>query len=346
MYQANTVKLPEEFIKPAARFKAPTDNVYFVGVDGGATKTLAMVCNAAGTKIAIGSAGPSNQEAVGFTASIAAVKAAIDAAIASMCITVNDIDCAVCSVSGITLDSDAQKFKNELRELKHVYVHNDVIAAWASGTMCAPGVAVIAGTGSNTIGVNADGVSCRAGGWGHILGDEGAGYCIGLTTIREALRSYDSRIPETPLLQRLLTYFAIASPDGMFRLMYREPVSKDTIAAFAICAAEEASAGDPVSRAIFCTAGHELGLAAAAVSQRLDLHTTEFPVALIGSVFRSKELILPSLEETLYATAPKAHPVFPKISPAAGSVVLAVRAAGAWDTFNLNDFINRVSQKV
>ena len=42
-----------------------------------------------------------------------------------------------------------------------------------------PGVVIIAGTGSIAYGRDADGHAARAGGWGHVLGDEGSGYWIG-----------------------------------------------------------------------------------------------------------------------------------------------------------------------
>ena len=66
-------------------------------------------------------------------------------------------------------------------------VVNDVVGAWASGSLASAGIVAISGTGSNVFGVNAAGDSWRCGGWGHILGDEGSGYWIGLGAIRAAL---------------------------------------------------------------------------------------------------------------------------------------------------------------
>ena len=54
-------------------------------------------------------------------------------------------------------------------------VVNDVVAAWATATGAGPGVAVISGTGSNVFGVGPmTARPWRAGGWGHLLGDEGS----------------------------------------------------------------------------------------------------------------------------------------------------------------------------
>jgi hypothetical protein len=75
------------------------------------------------------------------------------------------------------------------------------------------------------------------------------------------------------------------------------------------------------------------------------MQNTDFPVALIGSVFRSKNLVLPALEETLYASSPQARIVFPDIPPAAGSLLLAARSAGAWGHFQQDAFIKLASQE-
>ena len=58
-----------------------------------------------------------------------------------------------------------------------------------------PGVGAISGTGSNVFGVGADGRAWRAGGWGHLLGDEGSGYWLGIESIRAALRDREAPGP-------------------------------------------------------------------------------------------------------------------------------------------------------
>ena len=151
-------------------------------------------------------------------------------------------------------------------------------------------MAIIAGTGSHTIGVSEKGAYCRAGGWGHIMGDEGAGYIIGLSGIRAAIRCYDGRDEQTALLKKMLKFYSIDSPDEMLRLVYQENLSKDKISAFAAAMAQEAAKGYAVAARIFEEAGAELGLAASAVIRRLNLIGETFPVALIGSVFLLKIL--------------------------------------------------------
>ncbi|CAF4867733.1 unnamed protein product, partial [Rotaria magnacalcarata] len=54
------------------------------------------------------------------------------------------------------------------------------------------GVVIIAGTGSNCVVYNGDGSSKRAGGWGHLLGDEGSGYWIAQRAIKRVFDHADN----------------------------------------------------------------------------------------------------------------------------------------------------------
>lgn len=79
---------------------------------------------------------------------------------------------------------------------KDIRLTNDVdllVAAATSHRDCSSAVVVIAGTGSVAMRYNrsVDGSEysrvARSGGWGHILGDEGGGYAIGLEAIKYTL---------------------------------------------------------------------------------------------------------------------------------------------------------------
>jgi N-acetylglucosamine kinase-like BadF-type ATPase len=338
--------LPKEFMNPPLttdKGKPPNSDSTFIGVDGGGTKTVALAYNLKNNAIAAGIAGPSNPESVGTAIAVDSVRKAITAALTAAGSSSANVAYGVLTIAGITSDEDARTFEKKFSEYPSIYAANDVVAAWASGTMCSQGIAIIAGTGSHTIGVNEKGVYCRAGGWGHILDDEGAGYVIGLSGIKEALRAYDGRAEKTTLVEKLLQFYGISSPDDMLRLVYRENLSKDRISAFATCMAEEAVKGDAASKTIFETAGEELGLAAGAVATRLEMNDAAFPVALIGSVFLSKALVVPSLQKVLSRYAPKANIVFPSIPPVAGALLLALRAGGMWKAIDLDRFRQQVN---
>lgn len=64
------------------------------------------------------------------------------------------------------------------------------------------GIAVISGTGAVAWG-RREGCSRRAGGWGHLLGDEGSGYWVAREVVRRALHDNDQGLAPAPLSLRL-----------------------------------------------------------------------------------------------------------------------------------------------
>jgi len=141
-------------------------NAYFLGVDGGATKTVAMVSDTKGHKISFGYGGPSNRDSVGPKKATSSVKKSIDEALSKLELSYNDITCGVFALAGIHTDEDRQWFRKQFNYINpplDLFIQNDVVAAWAAGTLCKPGIAVISGTGSNAFGVNLIGQTWKAG---------------------------------------------------------------------------------------------------------------------------------------------------------------------------------------
>jgi N-acetylglucosamine kinase-like BadF-type ATPase len=191
-----------------------------------------------------------------------------------------------------------------------------------------PGVAVISGTGSNVFGVGGDGRCWRAGGWGHVLGDEGSGYWIGLKAISAVLHDRDGTGPATQLSEAALEFFGVDSVQALVRLVYGKPLSKSEIAAFAVRAAEDAEQGDQVAISIYRQGASELGAQIAAVIARTGLEG-EFPIGFVGSSFKAGEVFLAPLSEAIVQRAPEAQVHVVEVAPVAGALMLAMKATGA-----------------
>ena len=152
-----------------------------MGIDGGATKTLAAVLDLEAGSVHLGHAGPSNEDAVGAEVAVQALLQAADEAIERAGSSREGLGAAVLAVAGTDTDSVAEHVR-DARTDRWIVV-NDVVGAWATATGGGPGVAAISGTGSNVFGVGGEGAEARAwraGGWGHLLGDEGSGYWLGI----------------------------------------------------------------------------------------------------------------------------------------------------------------------
>ncbi|HEX4564147.1 MAG TPA: BadF/BadG/BcrA/BcrD ATPase family protein, partial [Solirubrobacteraceae bacterium] len=318
MDRSPLVKLPPALSTHAS----PGEGRYVLGVDGGATKTLAAVLDLELLEVHVAHGGPSNEDSVGVRAAVDALLAVADAAIARAGLEPAQIARSVLAVAG----TDTDNLDRHVRAVRGDWiVVNDVVAAWASATDARPGVGVISGTGSNVFGVGRDGRAWRAGGWGHLLGDEGSGYWIGNEAIKLALRDRDGTGPPTAFSDEAVSFFAVPSVEALGAQVYSRPLTKADIAAFARVAAMLAARGERDACELYARAAHELGRQVAAVIRETGLAVSgeSFPVGLIGSAFHAGEVFVGPLRECVGREAANAAVIAVDTPPVAGSLMLA-----------------------
>jgi len=326
---------------------------FVLGIDGGATKTLAAVLDLERHTLHLGHGGPSNEDAVGTVAAVRALLEAADAALARAGGGERP-DAAVLALAGTDTEAVARHVRRARSE--EWIVVNDVVAAWAAATGARPGIGVISGTGSNVFGVGVGvgvggggggsgggggggggggthgpegwvGRAWRAGGWGQLLGDEGSGYWLGSESLKAALRDRDGSGPETALSEAAVAFFEVASVEAVAARVYSEPLSKGEIAAFATETARLAGVGDAVARSLYERGAGLLGEQIAAVIRHTGL-AGDFPVGLIGSAFKAGAVFVEPLRAAVRELAPAARVSVVEMAPVGGSLLLGMRACG------------------
>src|SRR5947207_10366356 len=103
-----------------------------LGVDGGATKTLAAVLDTGTYRLSTGVAGPSNPHSVGFPSAISAISEAVGKALRSAGIEPSAISAAVLGVASVDTDEDRSRVREgitALHAVRPMFVVNDVVAA-------------------------------------------------------------------------------------------------------------------------------------------------------------------------------------------------------------------------
>jgi N-acetylglucosamine kinase-like BadF-type ATPase len=258
----------------------------FLGVDGGGTKTLAVVVDADGVEHGRGHAGASNYRAVGLPQAIANLRDAVErAAAAAGCAL--PLTAAWLGVAGVDHPDDSSVLLGHLGTLaRNVQLTNDAELMLSGLDRCV-GVALIAGTGSIALGRSAAGASARAGGWGHLLGDEGSGYDLGRHALQAAARAADGRGKPTALLGLILGAWQLSAPADLIPRVHAE---HDTagIARLAPLVLRAACDGDSVARAIVWRAAAELALTATTVGDALGFQDA-LPLALGGGLLLHDE---------------------------------------------------------
>lgn len=259
----------------------------FLGVDGGGSKTLAVIVDEAGYERGRGVAGSSNHEVVGLERAVGAIRDAVGKA-SAVAHTHLPVTAAWVGLAGIDQPRDIELLAPAVRSFAgRVRISNDAELV-LSGLPHQVGVAVISGTGSIALGHDAQGTLARVGGWGHVLGDEGSGFGIGREALQCAVRAADGRGPATALLDTILGHWQLPAPEALLERVY-PTFDKTAIAALAPLVLARAREGDSVACKIEARAAHELALAVMAVTRKLGFVAGPLPVAFGGGVLIHEE---------------------------------------------------------
>ncbi len=336
MKRESLVTLPRALVRPEPK----PDARFLLGVDGGATKTLAAVLDLRERALHVAHGGPSNEDAIGAGVAVGTLTDTAEQAIQRAGTAREKLAAAVLAVAGT--DTDAVAAQVGERRPDWIVV-NDVIGAWATATGAGQGVGVISGTGSNVFGVGGDGRAWRAGGWGHQLGDEGSGYWFGLQSIKAALRDREASGPATGLSDAVVAFFHAPSVEALAASVYSKPMTKGEIAAFAVETARLADAGDEVARGLFELGARELGGQIHAVIREAGL-AGEFPVGLIGSTYKAGPVFIEPLTRAVHELAPQATVRTAEMAPVGGSLLLAARACGCGEEIDMGELKRLVYQ--
>jgi len=288
-----------------------------VGVDGGGTRTRAAVLNGDDI-LGEGSAGPSNPLRVGIASGATAIREAIDKACAAALIHRDDLVAVGIGLAGVRRKDIRARMRDVLVEtlgIDEIELVPDGDIALYGATDGRPGVVVISGTGSISVGINRQRKRAYAGGWGPVAGDEGSGSWIARRALQAVARATDERGPETSLTEVACEFFQVAAPDDLATAIYAPSMTNDRIAAFSKLVIEAANAGDEVALEILKDAGKELGRAAITVIRKLKMEDDRFQVTFVGGVFAAGELIVAPLRDQISRVARKAFIASPSFSP-------------------------------
>src|SRR5712692_6862349 len=301
--------------------------MYFLGVDGGQSSTTAVIGDETGRVLGSGVAGPCNhvESEAGREKLAAAVSESMAAATRMAGLpSAPEFTAACFGMSGGA--ADKRDVIASLVRTRHLEVTHDAHIALLGATGGGPGIIVIAGTGSIAYGRNFQGGVARAGGWGHIFGDEGGGFDLVRQALRAALRYEERWGPATILGRRLMEATGAASVNEVLHLFYTRDFPRDRVAGYAPLLEVSALEGDAVARHLLQQAAQQLATLAGNVRSQLFQAGESVYLATIGGVFQSK--ILSEWFRILIELEPGCTVGPAKYDPALGALLAAYRSAG------------------
>ena len=304
---------------------------YYLGIDGGGTKTTCAVGDESDL-LATATSGPSNIVRVGEAKTRESLLQVVRQACAAAGIAPEQISHTCVGGSGAAHPELAERVRGFLAEIVSppIDVVGDMQTALEAAFGDGPGVVVIAGTGSIAYGRDRNGKTARAGGWGFAIGDEGSAHWIGRATVNAVLRESDrsyataESLLHGKLASALCRKWGVTSLPDLARSANSVP-PPDFAALFPVVADSK----DPLALHVLSTAGKELARIAATVIHRLFPKDEPGPVrvAMIGGVFRHAVLAKGDFYNELRQLDLRAeiNPVV--VDPVHGALRMARRAA-------------------
>jgi glucosamine kinase len=312
------------------------DDPYFLGFDGGGTKTECVLADAGGHILARAFGGPSNPLRAGYARAWFSLSEAADNLLARQKITSNHIRGICAGIGGAGRSAVVHRLASFFRGSfpnAEIEVTTDLEIALEAAFGRGEGIILIAGTGSGALGRDASGRRERVGGKGPWFSDEGSAFDVGRRAVQAVLLADEARGPATALSARLFKCLQTSDWNGVL-----DQVSKSPDAVFPQVfplVAELAESGDAVSREILSRAAASLVALVASVAHQLGwigaqrsrgLAPKEIPIARVGGMHGCSKFLDNAIDAELTRAVSLWKSVELSMSPAEAAAQMAVRA--------------------
>jgi glucosamine kinase len=301
-----------------------------IGIDGGGSKTHAIVADEQGRTIAE-TKGPGSAVRPGQAEHSANVIADVVRDALASCEMTHVTPRVLCvGVAGAGRETERQELWQALmsRDLAaELVVHSDFSIALDDAFGDGSGVLLISGTGSVAFGRGPTGSTARCGGWGPVFGDEGSGAWIGRKALSVVTSAADGREPETALTGAVLTAAQVNETQDL--IAWAAGAAPGQLATLAPVVLSVADAGDLRANALVSLAVEELMLHIRSLARQLfGDERAAVHVALSGGMLSRGSTLRKRLEHRLKSAVPGATIHAEPVIAARGAVRAALRMLG------------------
>ncbi|MFE6888283.1 N-acetylglucosamine kinase [Streptomyces sp. NPDC057694] len=293
-----------------------------LAVDAGNSKTHVAVCDASGRLVgsAIGPGG--SPQTLGLTAAVDQVSRLARQA----CGQDRGFAVAAFAMAGLDLPEEEAAFHDAVIAsglTGDAVVCNDTLALLRSGT-AGDGVAVVAGAGTNCLGVKG-GQEVRFHALGRLTGDWGGGNDIGADALGIACRAEDGRGPGTSLARYVPAHFGLVRPLELAEAVHLGRVPQERLVELSVPVFRAADEGDALAMGLVRRMADEVAAYVRACVTRLGCGLADLPVVLGGGILRAGNIaLMDAIGDALRELSPDVDIVVPSDPPIAGALRLAL----------------------
>lgn len=302
---------------------------YYLGLDAGGTKTFCLIGDERGNVLGFGRGGTGNYEYHGVEPAALENRKAVENALASAGLTLDQITAIGMGVAGADIPEDYEMLEREMYTplfgaIPRVF-RNDSMGGLRGGLRRPYGVVIACGTGCVCAGRNPAGEETRVGGLGEEFGDQTSGSSIGREGLHAVWRSRDSIYPPTVMTEKFVARGRCADIEDLFLRLYRRELTYKDLEPMAPLVFDAAFEGDAAACDILKRHGEYLGMMVNGCARRLGMTGQAFDVVSTGSVFRGRSpLLADAMAAAIHAVCPEARIVRAAFEPVVGTLLMAM----------------------
>lgn len=298
---------------------------YYIGIDGGGTKTKCVLTDENLIPVYECTGGPSNFLIIGTDAVSETIYNLVKSCIKNTGITIDKIQGILIGTTGAGRESDAKKLENAFYEYTSAgsikvplfRVESDARIALEAAFGGEPGSILIAGTGSIMFGKDRNGNLIRVGGFGRLIGDEGSGNYLGKCALEAVAKAYDGRGEYTMLVDIIRDEFNINNSAELITEVYSNNFECSKLSPFVV---NSAAKGDKICINIVTRNVEELLLHIKSMYKKLNENILR--LTLIGSAVTTENYYASQFKEAIQNYFPNVRIEEGLYPPEIGAVIM------------------------
>ncbi|MCR5783127.1 MAG: hypothetical protein K6G90_10395 [Clostridia bacterium] len=294
----------------------------YLGIDGGGSKTSAVLCSDSLQELSRFTGKDLNYNAIGMEAARDNLREIIDGILTETGLQPDAVCIGLSALSDRADEMLVREFCGGIVRCDKILLDSDVFIALEAMDSDGPAAVAIAGTGSMAAGRLADGTVLHTGGWGHLLGDEGSGYALASEAVKAAVRGAEGSAPYTMLTEAMLSHFGAKSLDDLIGIFYDPPIERSRFASFAPFLFDCYRKGDEMSAGIVSQQASMFADTVRALLRKMPVGT---PLGLWGGVFEHQECYAALFSDAISSEFPETKTGLLRMSPVLGAVRAAMK---------------------
>lgn len=301
--------------------------MYFLGIDGGGTKTTGVLSDLDGNEIRAKKGKPGNPAVLGKESFSRNIEQLLQDLLQNL--PAPGVKGTTIGLAGAGREAEKRMAKEVLSEigLGNCTILTDVELLYYSVHRAEPGIVISSGTGSVCMVQDEEGHLRQLGGWGYLLGDEGSGFDIGRMAIRNALTEAERGEKVSPLTAELLGFYQVKQASELITRVHASANPQNLVASCAQLVCGQCNAGEVNALLIIESAAQALIQQAISAIEHLP-GGSDCKIALTGGLLRHGSPIRKQFLNQAHHFGLKFNLVEPSVQPAAGAVIHAINRAG------------------